>query len=349
MRDILPELEQWIANGEPIALATVIQTWGSSPRQAGAKMGMAPGNKITGSVSGGCIEGAVYEVGMEVLETGRAQLLHFGVADETAWEVGLACGGSVDVFVNRFDPALFQAWRAALTEDKPFAVATVVSGPADALGKAILIHDDGGVVGEIGSGLHDAAVAAARSALAEGQSKRSPPPVEDGGDVEGGLELFIEVSLPAPTLVIVGGVHIAIALASLAKTLGYRTIIVDPRSAFGSETRFPHVDRLIQEWPDDALKQIAINRGTAIAMLTHDPKLDDPALMVALPGPAFYIGALGSQKTQAKRRARLLEAGLTETQVNRIRGPIGLDLGARAPEEIALSVMAEIVAARNGK
>jgi len=343
VRDVLPAIERWLSQNEPVAVATVIQTWGSSPRQAGAKMAMTHGNQISGSVSGGCVEGAVYETGMEVLETGRAQLLHFGVADETAWEVGLACGGSIDVFVRPLDPAFLEPWRAALAEDKHFAVATVASGPADWLGSEILVRDDGSVNGAIGGGLNDAVVAAAIAALAEGHSQRRT--IAAG---ETTAELFIEVNLSAPTLVVVGGVHIAIALASLAKTLGYRTFVVDPRSAFGSEARFPQVDRLIQAWPDEALAQISLTRTTAVAMLTHDPKLDDPALMIALPSPAFYIGALGSKKTQEKRRARLLEAGLAEAQVNRIRGPIGLDLGARTPEEIALSVMAEIVAVRNG-
>jgi xanthine dehydrogenase accessory factor len=340
MRDILTDLELWHSQKEPIALATVIQTWGSSPRQAGAKMGIAPDHKITGSVSGGCIEGAVYEVGLEVLATKKPRLLHFGVADETAWEVGLACGGSVDVFVEPLKAELFTTMRTLLVEEKAFALATLVTGDDSRLGRMLLVQDDGPGLGDIEPPLAGVVEAAARAAMGTNQNRRQM--------VAEGVEAFIEVNLPSPALVIVGGAHISIALASLAKTLGYRTIVVDPRSAFGSEARFPHVDRLIQEWPDDALKQIRLTRNTAVAMLTHDPKLDDPALMIALPSPAFYIGALGSQKTQDKRRARLLEAGLTEAQVNRIHGPIGLDLGARMPEEIALSIMAEIVAARNG-
>jgi xanthine dehydrogenase accessory factor len=161
------------------------------------------------------------------------------------------------------------------------------------------------------------------------------------------VEVFLNVLLPPPTLIAVGGVHITIALAALAKTLGYRTIVVDPRSAFGNEQRFPHVDRLIQLWPEEAFQQIPITHSTAIAMLTHDPKLDDPALKVALPSQAFYVGALGSKTTQAKRRQRLLEDGLTEAHLNRLHGPIGLEIGAGTPEEIAMSIMAEIVAARN--
>ena len=339
MRDILPDLDHWHSQNDSIALATVIQTWGSSPRQPGAKMGIAPGHRITGSVSGGCIEGAVYEIGLEVLETKKPQLLHFGVADETAWEVGLACGGSIDVFVSQLDPALFDAMRAALKDERPFAVATLLSGPPDVIGYQVMVQDDGSTAGNATTDLGRIAAGAAESALKEGQNKRLK--IND-------YDAFVEVYWPSPTLVIVGGAHISIALAALAKTLSYRTIVVDPRSAFGSEERFPHADQLIQAWPDEALAQITITRSTAVAMLTHDPKLDDPALLIALPSPAFYIGALGSPKTQEKRRARLLEAGLTEAHVNRIYGPIGLDLGARAPEEIALAIMAEIVAARNG-
>jgi xanthine dehydrogenase accessory factor len=286
----------------------------------------------------------VYEAGVEVLETGQARLLHFGVADDTAWQVGLACGGTIEVFVQRLAPALYEAMHKALLEERSFATVTVVRGPADLLGQEILLDSDGNVVGTLGADMGAAAVLAAHAALVEGQSRRAtlrehPEPVE----------VFIEVTLPSPTLVVVGGVHIAIALASLAKTLGYRTIVVDPRKAFGSEARFPHVDRLIQVWPDEALAQIDLTRATAVAMLTHDPKLDDPALKIALPSPAFYVGALGSQTTQAKRRKRLLADGLTEAQLARLRGPIGLDLGGRTPEEIALAVMAEIVAARNGR
>jgi len=343
MRDILPDLERWYTEQQPVALATVIQTWGSSPRQPGAKMGMATQNRITGSVSGGCVEGAVYETGMEVLDSKKPQLLHFGVADETAWEVGLACGGSIDVFVQPLDNALFEAQEAVIKEERPFAVVTVVAGPADLLGNTVLLRDDDSTVGMVAEPFAASIIEAAQTALKGGQSKRQTIAIADQS-----VDLFIEVNWPSPTLVIVGGVHIAIALTSLAKTLGYKTILVDPRTAFGSDERFPHVDQLIRAWPDEALSQIAITHSTALAMLTHDPKLDDPALMIALPSKAFYIGALGSPKTQTTRRARLLEAGLSEEQVNRIFGPIGLRLGARTPEEIALSVMAEIVAARNG-
>ena len=338
MRELLPDLDRWLADQESIALATVIQTWGSSPRRAGARMALTPGGKITGSVSGGCVEGAVFEAGVEVLKSKRPQLLHFGVADETAWEVGLACGGSIDIFVKPLDTEFFPALRSVLQEEQPAVLATVVRGPEELLGCELLVREDEKVTGSLNDKLDSQVLALAKEVLARGESRRAT--LED-------VEVFLEEILPPPTLVAVGGVHITVALMTLAKALGYRTVVVDPRSAFGSADRFPHVDRLLTLWPEEAFQQIPITRSTAIAMLTHDPKLDDPALKIALPSQAFYVGALGSRTTQAKRRQRLLEEGLSEAQLNRLHGPIGLDLGAGTPEEIAMSIMAEIVAARN--
>ena len=349
MRDVMETIDQWQVEGQPVALATVVQTWGSSPRQAGAKMALTPAGHITGSVSGGCVEGAVYDEGVAALKTGAPRLLHFGVADETAWEVGLACGGSIDVFVQPLARDYYRATRAAIDENAPFAVVTIVKGSAEQLGRAVL-------AGEVSAGaqpgaaglrwgslgapaLDEAAAKLAHDALARGQSRRA--------ELAEGVEAFVEVVLPPPTLIAVGGVHITIALVALAKTLGYYTIVIDPRKAFGSEQRFPHVDRLIQAWPDEALADIPLTRGTAVAMLTHDPKLDDPALKLALPSPAFYVGALGSRNTQSKRRQRLMEDGLRTEDLDRLHGPIGLELNASTPEEIALSIIAQIVAERN--
>jgi xanthine dehydrogenase accessory factor len=339
MRDILPDLDRWRAENKPIALATVIQTWGSSPRRAGAKMALTLDGKISGSVSGGCVEGAVYETGVEVLKTDQPQLLHFGVADETAWEVGLACGGSIDIFVKPLDTAFFEPLRSVFVEEQPAVIVTVIRGADQLLGKEMLIREDGTVTGTISDELNPQALTLARETLKQGESRRAM--------LNENIEIFMEVILPPPTLIAVGGVHITIALMALAKTLGYRTVVVDPRSAFGNEERFPNVDQLISLWPEEAFQQIPITRSTAVATLTHDPKLDDPALRIALPSPAFYVGALGSKTTQSKRRHRLLDDGLTEEQLNRLHGPIGLEIGAGTPEEIAMSIMAEIVAARN--
>ena len=339
IRDILTDIDRWRAENKSIALATVVQTWGSSPRRPGAQMAITPDGRITGSVSGGCVEGAVFEEGVDVLKSNRPKLLHFGVADETAWDVGLACGGSIDIFVKPLDLKFFDSVRSALVEEQPAVLVTVVRGSDNVLGREMLIRADGSVTGLLHADLDTGAVNLANETLLQGISRRVMLNEE--------TEVFVELLLPPPTLIAVGGVHITIALVSLAKTLGYRTIVIDPRRAFGNETRFPDVDRLIQLWPDEAFQQIPLTRSTAVAMLTHDPKLDDPALKMALPRDAFYVGALGSKTTQAKRRQRLLDEGLTEAQLDRLYGPIGLEIGAGTPEEIALSIMAEIVAARN--
>ena len=321
-----------------MALATVIQTWGSAPRGVGAKMAMTSDARFAGSVSGGCVEAAVVEAGSEILKSGAPRLLHFGVSDETAWEVGLACGGKIEVFVAMLDSEAHRRIRASLEEHRAIASITIVDGVST--GYSILLEEDGTVVGAPGDVIDETVIGEAESALVEGVSRRFR---------QGETEIFIDVVLPLPTMVAIGGVHIAIALTSLAKTLDYRTVVIDPREVFGSSERFPHADRLISEWPSKALEEIGVNRSTAVATLTHDPKLDDPALKTALRSKAFYVGALGSRKTQEKRRKRLLEAGLSDEQLSRLWAPIGLDIGSRTPEEIALAVMAQVVAARNGK
>lgn len=341
MRDILADLDRWRAENKSIAIATVIQTWGSSPRRVGAKMALTPEGNIAGSVSGGCVEGAVFDTGVDVLKANRPRLLHFGVADETAWEVGLACGGSIDIFVKPLDSEIFEALRATLLDEESAVLVTVIKGSDEILGHEMLVRQDGTTTGTIRDESNEQVMKLAAETLTQGHSRRVM--------LNEDMEVFMEVILPPPILIAVGGVHITIALTALAKTLGYRTIVVDPRRAFGNETRFPHVDQLVQLWPDEAFQQIPITRSSAIAMLTHDPKLDDPALKIALPSSAFYVGALGSRTTQAKRRQRLLEDGLTEKQLNRLHGPIGIAIGAGTPEEIAISIMAEIVAARNAQ
>ncbi len=328
-RDVAKDVERWKAEGEEVALATVVRTWGSGPRGPGAKMALTKDSRIAGSVSGGCVESAVVEEGREVLETGTPRLLHFGIADETAWNVGLTCGGSIEIFVEKLDDALFRAFAEALEARRALARATVIRG-AD-LGRSVLIRDGDGAEGEIGT--------AALRALERSQSE-----VITAAD---GSEVFLDVELPPPSLVMVGGVHISIAMTAMAKSLGYRTIVIDPRGVFGNEERFPHADELIHEWSDEGLEAIGLDRSSAVATLTHDPKIDDPALMVALRSPAFFVGALGSKKTHEKRRKRLLERGLNEAELSRLFAPVGLDIGSRSPEEIALSILAQIVAVRN--
>jgi xanthine dehydrogenase accessory factor len=251
-----------------------------------------------------------------------------------------ACGGSIDIFVKPLDLEFYKSLRSVLVEERTAVNVTVVRGPDEILGREMLWREDGDVTGSISNDLDERLLHLARETLSGGTSQRLA--------IGESIAVFLEVIMPPPTLIAVGGVHITIALMALAKMLGYRTVVIDPRAAFGSEARFPHVDQLLPVWPQEAFQQIQLTRSTAIAMLTHDPKLDDPALKIALPSLAFYVGALGSKTTQAKRRRRLLEDGLTEAQLDRLHGPIGLDLGAGTPEEIALAVMAQIVAARNG-
>jgi xanthine dehydrogenase accessory factor len=357
MREIINEINEWSERGEPVAVATVIETRGSAPRTVGAKMALTPDHHIAGSVSGGCVEGAVFEAGVEALESGKAQLLRFGVADETAFEsVGLACGGTIEVFVEPLTPALRDFWRNAFTQDVPIATATIVRGPEELIGYKLMLDSDGHVetsgVSETPE-VYEQLRGAARTALQQGASQRIQLPSPSGRGVGGEgeslpSEAFVEVILPKPTLIIVGGVHIAIALTTMAKALGYRVVIVDPRSAFGNEARFPHADQLVKQYPDKAFDALPITRSTAVVTLTHDAKFDDPALRCALQSPAFYVGALGGRKTRASRRERLLAAGLSPEQLDKLHAPIGIDIGTRTPEEIALATMAQIVAAQNG-
>lgn len=335
MRDILADVETWIEAGESIALATVIQTWGSSPRKAGSRMALTASGRIAGSVSGGCVENAVVAAGLDSLKSKLPQLLHFGVADETAWEVGLACGGSIDIFVQPLDVNFFHILRSTLIDETPIVHATIIRGADAMLGRELMISENGVIAGSPGNEWDDAVLKVGIQALSQGYSQ--PAQLNEA------TEVFLDVIPPSPTMVVVGGVHIAIALVSLAKTLGYRTIVIDPRKAWGNAERFPNVDVLIQSWINEAFKKINITRSTAIASLTHDPKLDDPALKIALNSPAFYVGALGSQTTNAKRRERLLIDGMTADQLARLHAPIGLDIGASTPEEIALAIMSEAV------
>ncbi len=340
MREVMHDIDRWLAAGQSVALATVISTWGSAPRKVGAKMALTPDGQLSGSVSGGCVEGAVFEAGVESLENRRPQLLHFGVADETAWEVGLACGGSIQVFVEPLDREPYQPIQQRLEAEEPVAAATIISGPDHLLGRKYVVDNRGLVAAPGDTTIDEAAVAAAQLALHRGQ----PTQVSLGPGPDA-VEVFVDVLLPSPSLIIVGGVHIAVALTSIAKTLGFRTIVIDPRRSFGNLARFPHVDQLIQQWPNRVFPELRINQATAIATLTHDPKIDDPALQHVLPSDAFYIGALGSPRTHARRVERLLDAGLSQEQIGRIHAPIGLDINAQTPEEIAVAVMAQIVAA----
>ena len=344
MREILADANRWAASGEPIAVATVVQTWGSAPRGIGAKMAMTAKGQLSGSVSGGCVEGAVYAEGEDVLRTGTPKLLHFGVADETAWDVGLACGGTIEVFVERLVPEVLAFWNQAALSEMSTVTATVLSSTAEQAGGKLLTNElDEQLFYKLNGSVELAAHSA--RAMMRGQSERIKfMPATAVGEV---MDVFIDVQLPSPVLVMIGAGHIAIALDLLARGIGFQTVVIDPRGAFATRERLAHAGLLFEEWPDTALKKITISRGTALAVLTHDPKIDDPALLFALNSRAFYIGALGSDKTHKQRVGRLTKAGATQDKISRIFAPIGLEIGARSPEEIALAILAQIVKERN--
>ncbi|MBN1538373.1 MAG: XdhC family protein [Anaerolineales bacterium] len=345
MYEIASEIEQWFNQEKPVCLATVIRTWGSSPRPAGAKMAFTPDPFITGSVSGGCVEGAVIEAGIQAMKKGETALLHYGVADETAVSVGLACGGEIDVFVRQFDIALFRAMQNLMQTQTTAILLTVIEPRSTFLGCEILSDEKGLIVYSNFKTIDDPEGLIKSLDLAQVKQSKITA-LEIPG--QNPAKIFIDVISLPPVLVIVGGVHIAVALAALAKALNFHVIVIDPRKAFATRERFPQADQIIQEWPDEAFQKVAMNSNVDVAILTHDPKIDDPALKIVLSSPAQYIGVLGSRMTHKKRRQRLLAEGITEQQLARLHAPIGIDLG-KTPQEIALGILAEIVAVRNGR
>jgi xanthine dehydrogenase accessory factor len=347
VKDIVPDVSQWLSQGRQVAVATVIDTWGSSPRAVGANMAIDEEGNIVGSVSGGCVEGAVVELSQQVMASEAAQHVHFGVSDETAWQVGLACGGEIDVFVEPLAAEHFEFAQQAIADELPVASLTIVDGSPEWLGRKLSARGNQGeqVLSDWqDKGLEQKALELIRQGIRQGRSSRQTLIGPEKHAQK--LAAFIEVVPPSPNLIMVGGVHIAVALTAYAKVLGYRTIVIDPRRAFGTQERFPQVDKLFSEWPQQAFESLDLNTSTAVAVLTHDPKIDDPALQIALPSPAYYVGVLGSRRTHEKRLKRLRQAGMSQELLDRLHAPIGLDISAQTPEEIALSVMAEIVKVR---
>jgi len=352
MRDILPDVERWLAEGKPVAVATIIKTWGSAPRAVGSKMAVCGDGAMAGSVSGGCVESAVVQEALGVLKAGKPKRLHYGVTDKDAWEVGLACGGEIDLWVEPLaawqtrtagEASVFEVLVQAVRDEHP-VVRAVVLRRGDLPGNELAIFPwSAKPAGSLPDGLWEQAQAEAQRLLGGGVPEMRLHTVK-GEEIE----VFYDLMLPAPTLVIIGGVHIGIELAWQAKLLGFRVTVIDPRRAFGNAERFPMADLVLQAWPTESLASVELNPSVAVAAVSHDPKIDDPALIAALRSPAFYVGALGSAENNRQRAARLKEAGLTEKELSRLRAPIGLDLGGRAPAEIALAVMAEIIATRAG-
>jgi len=344
MRELLTTLDEWAAADPEVAVATVVRTSGSTPRPVGARMAIARDGRMAGSVSGGCLEGAVVEEALSTLE-GRAapRVLHYGISDELGWEVGLACGGTVDVLLHTMrwdgsDPAL-AALRDALAEKRAAALVTVTDG--EHAGRTALVDEDGSLAGSLGSAALDAGAAAA----AAGRLDSGQPGVEEVD----GVAVYVEPHVPRPLLAVVGAVHIGIALSTLARVLGYRVVIIDPRTAFLTAERLPDADELVARWPDDALPELRLGPRDAAVCLSHDAKFDEPTLDCLLRSPVGYIGAIGSRTTHGKRVARLRDSGFTDADIARVHSPVGLDLGSRTPEEIALAIMAEIVAVRRGR
>jgi xanthine dehydrogenase accessory factor len=318
--DSIPEIAlAWHRDGRGSVLATVIETWGSAPRQAGSQLAISGAGEIMGSVSGGCVEGAVVTEAMEALADRKSRVMTFGVSDETAFAVGLACGGTIRVLVEPVGDAAEALPEAMLTE--------LVAARTARQALAVAVQTGDWTRALIRPGV-EAAVDARFRADKSGME-------EDGR--------FIAIHNPPLRLIVVGAVHIAQALLQVARICGYDCTVIDPRSAFGSAARFPG-ERIVEDWPDEALEALAPDARTAIVTLTHDSKLDDPAIRVALRSDVFYLGCLGSTRTHAKRVERLVAAGFSETGIARIHAPVGLDIGAKSPAEIAVSVMAQITA-----
>jgi xanthine dehydrogenase accessory factor len=310
VRELAESIQRWRSRGDRVALATVVATRRSAPRPVGAKLAISERGELQGSVSGGCVESDVAVQAAEVIAEGTPRLLTYGITDDMAWNVGLPCGGEIDVFVERFEGEVPES-------DEPAVSVTVLEG--ERAGERRLLRPD---------------------AVEPGPSRV----VELDGET-----VFAEMLGPPPRVVVIGAIDTAEELCRAAKSLGWHTVVTDPRPALTTRERLPSPDELLVAWPDEALEQLAPDRDTAVVVLTHEERLDVPALTSALDAEAFYVGAIGSRRTQAKRRERLLDAGVAEEQLERLSGPAGLDLGAQTPAETAVSILGEILAVRAGR
>ncbi|MGW8885187.1 XdhC family protein [Streptomyces sp. NPDC055749] len=354
MLDIAEELHRWVGQGREFAVATVVAVGGSAPRQQGAALAVDRDGTAIGSVSGGCVEGAVYELCQQALEDGRTVREQFGYSDEDAFAVGLTCGGVIDILVTPVradDPArpVFATALAAAAEGTAAAVARITDGPAELLGRPLLVHPDGSYEGGLGghADLDRTAAAEARAMLDAGRSGSLVIGAE-GSRCGEPVTLLVESSIPPPRMIVFGAIDFAAALVRAGKFLGYRVTLCDARPVFATRDRFPEADEIVVEWPHRYLAATDVDARTVLCVLTHDAKFDVPLLEAALRLPVAYVGAMGSRRTHLDRNERLREAGVTERELARLHSPIGLDLGARTPEETALSIVAEIVAERRG-
>ncbi|MFC5029612.1 XdhC family protein [Streptomyces sp. DSM 41987] len=358
MLDIADELHRWCRQGRPFAVATVVAVGGSAPRQPGAALAVDSDGTAIGSVSGGCVEGAVYELCKEALESGDSAepvLQRFGYSDDDAFAVGLTCGGVIDIFVQRVDPGVrpeFTAALAAAAAGETAAVARIVEGPAGLLGRALALRADGRYEGSLGDPERDRTAAAEAHALLEAGRTGTIGIGADGSRCGEPLTLLVESSVPAPRMIVFGAIDFAGAVVKVGKFLGYEVTLCDARPVFATRARFPEADEVIVDWPhrylDETTAAGRVDGRTVICVLTHDAKFDVPLLERALKLPIAFVGAMGSRRTHLDRLERLREVGVTELELARLRSPIGLDLGARTPEETALSIAAEIVSHRRG-
>ncbi|MGW4226023.1 XdhC family protein [Streptomyces bauhiniae] len=354
MLDIAEELNAWAAEGRDFAVATVVAVSGSAPRRPGAALAVDAGGTAVGSVSGGCVEGAVYELCQQALADGRPVLERFGYDDEDGLGVGLTCGGAIDVLVvpvradSRHRPVLAEALAAA-SRGRAVALARITAGPPELLGGALLIDGDGTPHG--GFGAHpdlDRTIAAEAAAFLDTGRTGTVEVGARGARCGTPVTVLIESAVPPPRMIVFGAVDFAAALVRVGKFLGHHVTVCDARPVFTTPARFPEADEVVVDWPHRYLERTATDARTVLCVLTHDPKFDVPLLRLALGLPVAYVGAMGSRRTHLDRLERLREAGVTDRQLARLRSPIGLDLGARTPEETALSIAAEIVAARRG-
>ncbi|MEU9734439.1 XdhC/CoxI family protein [Streptomyces sp. NPDC048002] len=355
MLDIAEELNRWVEQGRDFAVATVVAVGGSAPRQPGAALAVDGEGTAIGSVSGGCVEGAVYELCRQALQDGETVLERFGYSDEDAFAVGLTCGGIIDILVTPVradDPArpVVTAALAAAARGEAAALARIVSGPAELMGRALLVRSDG-AGHEGGLGGHpalDRTVAAEAAALLDAGRTGTLEIGEQGSRCGSPLTVLVESSVPPPRMIVFGAIDFASALVRVGKFLGHHVTVCDARPVFATRARFPEADEIVVDWPHRYLERTRVDARTVLCVLTHDAKFDVPLLRLALRLPVAYVGAMGSRRTHLDRNERLREVGVTELELARLRSPIGLDLGARTPEETALSIAAEIVAARRG-
>ncbi|MFF3325600.1 XdhC family protein [Streptomyces sp. NPDC002889] len=354
MLDIAEELHRWVEQGRSFAVATVVAVGGSAPRQPGAALAVDSDGTAIGSVSGGCVEGAVYDLCLTALQDGETVLERFGYSDEDAFAVGLTCGGVIDILITPVPadaPAreVFAAALSAAARGAAAAVARITDGPADVAGRALLVRPDGTYDGSLGGHpeLDRTAAGEARALLDAGRTG-TVVIGEEGSRCGRPLTLLVESSVPPPRMVVFGAIDFASALVRVGKFLGYHVTVCDARPVFATRTRFPDADEIVVDWPHRYLASAEVDARTVLCVLTHDAKFDVPLLVLALRLPVAYIGAMGSRRTHEDRNKRLREAGVTELELARLRSPIGLDLGARTPEETALSIGAEIVAGRRG-